>query len=95
MTDNKRTLIFIYAWLVGLTLAEVGIVVVGIPKTAGALLMGGTTLAKVLMIALHFMHMKHDRPLIWLLPAIPVVLALFFVTMLFPDLVWHLPLMFK
>lgn len=95
MSLTKKSAIFIYIWLVALTLIEVWIVAVGIPKNIGLLLMLGTTLGKVLMIVLYFMHMKHDRLLIWLLPGIPVLLALFFILMIFPDMVYHLPLRFR
>ncbi len=92
---SKKSSLVIYAWLIVLTLAEVAIVALGIPKSAGAILMVGTTLAKVLMIGVYFMHLKYDRATAWLLPIIPVLLALFFVVALFPDLVYHLPLRFE
>ena len=95
MPLTKRRAIVIYGWLVILTLIEVAIVVVGVPKHAGAILMGGTTVAKVSMIGLYFMHIKNDRPVAWFLPAIPLVLAVLFVLALFPDLVYHLPLHFQ
>ncbi len=84
----------VYIWLLALTLIEIGIVMLGIPKAAGVILMAGTTFGKSLMIMLHFMHMKYDRRIVWLLPGIPVLLAIFFIAVLFPDLVWHLPLVF-
>ncbi len=94
-TMTKRSALVIYSWLLILTLGEVALVMAGVSKLVGAILMAGTTAAKVLMIGLYFMHLKHDRPVAWLLPAIPLVLAVFFVAMLFPDLVYHLPLRFQ
>lgn len=91
----KKPLMGVYSWLVVLTLLEVFIVMMGIPKFAGVALMIGTTLGKVLMIALYFMHMKQESWVSWFLPGIPVLLAAFFVAVLFPDLVWHLPLIFR
>lgn len=84
----------VYIALVVLTLLEIGIVMAGVSKTVGVVLMLGTTASKVMLIVLYFMHMKSDKPLAWLLPAIPVALAIFFVLMMFPDLVYHLPLSF-
>lgn len=92
---TKRNAIIIYGWLVVLTLVEVAIGWAGVPKHIGAILMAGTTLGKTLMIGLFFMHIKHDRPIAWLLPGIPLVLAVGFVLALFPDLVYHLPLRFQ
>ncbi|MCG3205548.1 MAG: hypothetical protein KCHDKBKB_02270 [Elusimicrobia bacterium] len=91
----KKTATLIYIWLVGLTLAEVAIAFVNMPKLAGTILLGGTTLAKTLMIGLYFMHLKHDRPVAWLLPVVPVLLAILFTAVLFPDMVYHLPLSFQ
>jgi caa(3)-type oxidase subunit IV len=92
---TKRSAFIIYGWLILLTLFEVGIVFMGMERLPGAILLGGTTLAKMLLIGLFFMHVKYDHRLAWFLPGIPVALAIFFVTMLFPDLVFHLPLMFR
>jgi caa(3)-type oxidase subunit IV len=92
---TKRSAIFIYVWLIALTLIEIALVRSGMPKAVGALLMAGTTIAKVLMIGLYFMHVKYERRMAWLLPAIPVVLAVLFVLALFPDIVYHLPLRFQ
>lgn len=94
-TTTRRSGLIIYGWLVFLTILEVGVVAFGISQPIGAIIMAGTTLSKVLMIALYFMHMKHESLKGWMLPVIPLVLALFFVAMLFPDLVFHLPLQFR
>ena len=86
---QSKTYLVIYSWLMGLTALEVALAMMGIPKTALAILLVSTALAKALLIVLYFMHMKFDKPLVWLLPGIPVALALFFVGMLFPDMVYH------
>lgn len=85
-----RTYLAIYGWLLGLTVLEVGIVLAGWPAGAIVTLLIATALAKALLIALYFMHLKLDRPVVWLLPGIPVVLGLAFILALFPDLVFHL-----
>jgi heme/copper-type cytochrome/quinol oxidase subunit 4 len=92
---TKRDGLMIYGWLVALTLAEVAIVGAGVGRAVGVILMAGTTAAKLTMIGGFFMHMKHDRPIAWLLPAVPLLLAVLFVAALFPDLVYHLPLRFQ
>lgn len=93
-TLTKRSAWVIYVWLVVLTLVEVGIVWMGIPRLAGTILMAGTTLGKLMMIGLYFMHVKNDRPVGWLLPVVPLLMAVLFVLGLFPDIVYHLPLRF-
>ena len=87
---TARTYLAIYGWLLGLTVLEVSVVMVGWPQGALVTLLISTALAKALLISLYFMHLKFDRPVVWLLPGIPVVLGIVFVLALFPDVVFHL-----
>ena len=87
---HARQYLVIYGWLIGLTALEVGVVMAGWPQGAIVTLLVSTALAKALLIALYFMHLKFDRPTVWLLPGIPVVLGIVFVLALFPDVVFHL-----
>lgn len=87
---TTRTYVGIYGWLIGLTLLEVGVVLAGWPTGAIVTLLISTALAKALLIALYFMHLKFDSPVVWFLPGIPVAMGILFVLALFPDLVFHL-----
>lgn len=80
----------IYGWLIALTVLEVGVVLTGWPRTAIAVFLVATALAKAMLIALYFMHLKFDRRWVWLLPGIPVAIGIVFVLALFPDIVLHL-----
>ena len=88
--STVATYLVIFGWLLGLTALEVSVVMAGWPQVAIVTLLISTALAKAMLIALFFMHLKFDRWTVWLLPGIPVMLAVFFVGMLFPDLVFHL-----
>ena len=93
MSDHAptaRTYLVIYGWLLGLTALEVGVVMGGWLQGAIVTVLIATVLAKALLIALYFMHLKFDHPAVWWLPGIPVVLGIAFVLALFPDLVFHL-----
>lgn len=85
-----RTYLAIYGWLVGLTALEVGMVLGGWPAVALVILLLSTAVAKALLIALFFMHLRFDHPAVWLLPGVPVAIGLLFILALFPDLVFHL-----
>jgi len=89
-TPSARTYLMIYGWLLGLTLLEVGVVMAGWPRGAIVTLLMSTALAKALLIALYFMHLKFDRRAVWWLPGIPLLFGIIFVGALFPDVVWHL-----
>ena len=86
------TYLAIYGWLLGLTILEVGVVLAGWPKGVVASLLVSTAIAKALLIALYFMHLKFDRRVVWWIPGIPVVMGIVFVLALFPDIVFHLTL---
>jgi caa(3)-type oxidase subunit IV len=88
-SPTAGTYLAIYGWLLGLTMLEIGVVLAGWPRGAIAIFLGSAALAKALLIALYFMHLKFDRRLIWLLPGIPVAMGLVFVLALFPDIVFH------
>jgi caa(3)-type oxidase subunit IV len=60
------------------------------PRGAIAILLVSTALAKALLIALYFMHLKFDQRVVWLLPGIPVAIGIVFVLGLFPDIVFHM-----
>ncbi len=86
------TYVAIYGWLIGLTLLEIGVVLAGWPQGAIVTILIATALAKALLIALYFMHLKFDRRWVWLLPGVPVAMGIVFVLALFPDIVFHLVL---
>ncbi len=80
----------VYGWLLGLTIGELMIVAAGWPRGAFIIMLIATAMAKAFLICFYFMHLKFDRKVVWLLPAVPVLLGIIFVLALFPDLVFHL-----
>lgn len=92
MKSNVKHYIIVFAWLAIITLLELGAVMVQMPHHALVLFILGTALAKAVLIALFFMHLKSERKIVWWIPGVPILLALFFVLMLFPDMVYHLTL---
>lgn len=90
LRPTARTYLAIYGWLIGLTVLEVGVVMAGWPRGAIVTFLISTALAKALLIALYFMHLRFDRRAVWWLPGIPLFFGIVFVGALFPDVVWHL-----
>ncbi|MFN0118468.1 MAG: cytochrome C oxidase subunit IV family protein [Elusimicrobiota bacterium] len=91
---SSRHSFIVYGWLIFLTLLEAAIVFFNLPKIPGLILMSATTVGKSLLILFYFMHLKFDRPLVWMLPGIPLFLAILFVIALFPDIVFKATLRF-
>lgn len=95
VSKGIKSYLFIFAWLGVITLLEMGAVALGMPRNALVVFILGTAAAKALLIALFFMHLKSENRWIWFIPGVPVALALFFILMLFPDMVYHLTLRLK
>ena len=91
---TSKTYIVVFAWLGLLTLIEIGAALLQIPRHALVILIVSTALGKALLIALYFMHLKFENRFTWLLPGVPVILAILFIAMLFPDMVFHLTMMY-
>ena len=79
-----------FVWLMVLTAVEVGAAYLQLPRNAFVAIILGSAAGKAMLIALAFMHLKDEKPLVWLLPGIPVLLAILFVAALFPDIVYKM-----
>ncbi|MCE2454049.1 MAG: cytochrome C oxidase subunit IV family protein [Nitrospinae bacterium] len=79
----------IFWWLLALTILEV---LAGIPQASpaypqllkGALLVG-MAVAKAVLVALYFMHLKFEKVALGFIAMIPLVLCVFVVLMVLPD----------
>jgi caa(3)-type oxidase subunit IV len=77
----------VFVWLLVLTLAEVGVVYLHMPKAALAFVLVLGALWKAAIVVLHFMHMRIERRLVVLSLVATTILAAIFVLGLFPDIV--------
>jgi caa(3)-type oxidase subunit IV len=75
-------------WLLALTVAEVGLVYLPLPRGLLAALLVLGALAKAAIVALHFMHLRIERRCMVLVLAATALLAAVFVLGLVPDLVF-------
>ncbi|HEY7713567.1 MAG TPA: cytochrome C oxidase subunit IV family protein [Candidatus Binatia bacterium] len=72
--------------LLVLTIVEVGIVYLGLPK---ALLVGLLVILavwKAALVALHFMHLKFEKRTLTVIALSPFILCVFLILMLLPDI---------
>jgi len=77
----------VFVWLLVLTLVEVGVVYLHLPKTTLAFVLVLGALWKAAIVVLHFMHMRIERRLVILALVATTILAAIFVLGLFPDMV--------
>ena len=78
----------IFWWLFALTILEVGVTFLSIPKLAMGTLLVGMALGKACLVALYFMHLKFEKRTLGLIALTPLVLCTFLVFMLLPDGTW-------
>ena len=77
----------VFLWLLALTVLEVGVVYLRLPRAALALVLVLGALWKAAIVVLHFMHLRIEGRLILLSLAAASILAAIFVLGLFPDIV--------
>ena len=80
--SSNRQYFFTWCWLLGMTLLALALGYAPIPEGLKAVLLVGVTLAKIVLIASIFMHLKFERLNLVLMTFSPLVLALilFFIT---------------
>ena len=72
--------------LLVLTIAEVAVVYMPLPKIVIALLLIGMACSKALYVALYFMHLKFEKRTLMIIALTPFIICVFLVFMLLPDL---------
>ena len=78
----------IFVWLAILTAVEVGVTFLKIPHTLMAVMLVSMALAKAVLVAAYFMHLKFEKRTLALIAVVPLVLCVFLLFMLVPDVHW-------
>jgi len=76
----------VFGWLFVLTVIEVGVIFLPIPKLVIAASLVILAAVKASLVAIYFMHLKFERVVIWWIAVIPVILCVFLIFMLIPEL---------
>ena len=82
----------VFWWLVALTIAEVAVAYTHMPKLIMVILLVGMAFTKAAMVALYFMHLKFERSTLTLIALTPLILCVFLIMMLLPDIHPMIPL---
>ena len=90
-TDAHSTsnYIKIFWLLLALTVIEVAIVYMGLPKMLLASLLVIFAVWKAALVAMHFMHLKFEKKTLSIIAIAPFVLCVWLVLMLMPDIFPH------
>lgn len=76
----------IFYILLALTIVEVGIVYLHLPKILLVSLLVVLAVWKAALVAMHFMHLKFERRTLMMIALSPFVLCVFLILMLMPDI---------
>ncbi|MEW6298754.1 MAG: cytochrome C oxidase subunit IV family protein [Thermodesulfobacteriota bacterium] len=69
-----------------LTVVEIGVAYIPIHKLAVGAMLVILACAKAALVALYFMHLKFERPTLGIIALTPMILCVFLILMLLPDL---------
>ena len=75
--------------LLVLTIVEVAIVYMGLPKLLLAALLVIFAVWKASLVAMHFMHLKFEKRTLAVVALTPFILCVFLILMLMPDIFPH------
>jgi caa(3)-type oxidase subunit IV len=86
---SQNNYIKIFIILSVLTVIEVGLVYMGLPKMLLAGLLVIFAVWKAALVAMHFMHLKFEKKALTFVALVPIVLCVFLSLMLLPDIYPH------
>jgi caa(3)-type oxidase subunit IV len=88
-SHSSAQYIKIFYLLLVLTVIEVAIVYMGLPKMLLAALLVFFAVWKAALVAMHFMHLKFEKRTLALVAVSPFILCVFLILMLLPDIFPH------
>jgi cytochrome c oxidase subunit IV len=90
LAHDEPNYMLIFYWLAALTALEVGVTYMGLPKMLMIAILVGLAVAKAVMVAMYFMHLKFERRTLGLIALTPPLLLVLFVCITYPDTAWRL-----
>ena len=88
MSTTSHRYLIVWYWLLALVVASV-IAVALLPKAQALVLIFTAAVLKALLVARNYMHLKHEKALIYALALVPLLFIVIFLISLFPDFVYH------
>lgn len=88
-TSPSRHYLIIWSWLVALVFVSIAAAAM-LPRLQALILIFSVAVAKAVLVARHYMHLKNERLLIHAIALVPLAFVIVFLFGLFPDFVYHL-----
>jgi caa(3)-type oxidase subunit IV len=86
---NRKEYWMVFGALFALTVLEVGVVYLGVPKTPLFLALSGLAVVKASLVGLFFMHLKHETKILRRSIAIPMSIPAFYALVLIAEGAWR------
>jgi cytochrome c oxidase subunit 4 len=84
-THHHPNYLMIFWWLAILTVLEVGVIFVPLPKMTINVLLGAFALAKAALVAAYFMHLRFEVRTLGLIAVTPLAIAILLIFIILPD----------
>jgi caa(3)-type oxidase subunit IV len=90
MSLSKPSVGYLTIWMWLMALLAIGVVLLAIPsKTLAVFLIFTVAAVKAFLVLRHYMHVRHQPVMIYLMLGIPVLLAIAFTIVLLPDIAFR------
>ncbi len=76
----------VFWWLLALTILEIAVIYVPMARLIIVILLIGLALSKAILVAMYFMHLKFERVTLGVIALTPLILCVFLILMLLPDI---------
>lgn len=76
----------VFWWLLALTIIEIAVIYMPMARLIIVILLVGLALSKAVLVAMYFMHLKFERITLGAIALTPLILCVFLILMLFPDI---------
>ena len=83
-----RRYLIVWYWLMALVIVSVAAASL-LPKLQALVLVFAVAVVKMLLVARNFMHLKHEKAIIYAIALVPLVFIIIFLFGLIPDFVYH------
>ena len=83
---SHHNYIKIFVILTVLTVIEVGVTFLGLPKMLLGAMLISLAVWKAALVAMHFMHLKFEKKTLTIVAIIPFILCVFLILMMLPDI---------
>jgi caa(3)-type oxidase subunit IV len=85
---HSRHYLTIWFWLMAMVILSVA-AASALPKLQAMMLIFSVAIVKAFLVARHYMHLRHERAIIYAIALVPLVFVVIFLIGLFPDFVYH------